>query len=425
MLPPLGLLAVIYRYGVNVPNTDDWSIVALLQRLDTGHLTLSALWAQHFESRVLFSNLLYLGLASASRADLKIDMYVSWLLLAGSCLGVVWLIRRQTGLGWWWFLPAFLVLFSLDQYAPVLSAFQLCLYLALPCLVVMVGALLAANRRPGLLVLAVLAAVVGSYSTSQGLALWPVGLLLLVCTGQPVRRAVVWVVATALTVAVYLEGYSAAATGGSAGWIAAHPGAAGGFYLELMGGIVPRSGHVGVSGAEQAALGFALSVASLILIGLAVRRRGRAPWLLVPTSLVAFSVAVGLLTTSGRAQFGVGYALTPRYGLFSLWDLVGVWLGLALLWRALGPRWVKAGLTLVALVVALQVALSLHEGVVGARHLHATRETAASVVRDYGTASSAEVTHYVFGQVHEFRQLAAFLQRRRLSVFAPGPAPSA
>ncbi len=420
LLPPLALLALIRQYGVNVPVTDDWSVVRLLARLDHGHLTLASLWAQHFESRVFFPNLALVGLASASRADMKLDMYVSWCLLAAAGLGLAALLRREVGLSWWWLLPVSLLLFSLQQYRPALTAFILALYVVFPCLVGMAWALLWARRKPRALLLALLLAVVASYSSAQGLALWPAGLVLLVCSGQPVRRATLWVVVAAATVVVYLQGYSSASTGANLASLAAHPVRAVKFLLELLGGIVPRSSHLGVGSAEQVALGAVLLVASLALIGLALRRRARPAGLALAATLVAFAVAVALLTTSGRAQFGAGFALVPRYGMFSLWDLAGIWLGLAVLWRAggAGAAWAKAALILAALLVAVQVPLSLHAGVVGGRELRETRQTAVQVVRDYRQASPAQVTEYVFGHVEEFRDRSAFLARERLSVFA-------
>ncbi|MGH7706029.1 MAG: hypothetical protein ACRENY_09200 [Candidatus Dormibacteria bacterium] len=416
-LPPLALLALIRVDGVNVPNTDDWYLISLLQRLDHGHLSLAALWAQHFEGRLIVSDSVMLGLAVVTRVDLKLAMYAGWVLLTLACLGLALLLRRHSRLGWWWLLPISLLLFSLQQYGVVLAAFLLSAYLVLPCLVAMIWALLRARRSRGFYLLAVALSLIATYSISQGLAFWPAGLALLVVSGQSVRRALIWVGCAIVAVAIYAQGYTFQGSGGNLGWIASHPGGALTFFLEFLGGLVPRSSRIGWAGTEQAALGLLVLLAGLAVVALAVWHRERLEELWVPATLICFGLAVGLLTTSGRAQFGVGYALEPRYDLFALWVLAGVWAALAVLWRRSGATWAGGALVLAGLVCAFQVVLSFHAGLDSGRQLRHDREVAVGVVRDYRTASPEEVQRYVFGHVDEFRQRAGFLEQHRLSVF--------
>ena len=55
-VPALYLVFVIH-FWMNALYADEWSVVPLLNAALHGHLSLSALWAQHNENRMLFSQL--------------------------------------------------------------------------------------------------------------------------------------------------------------------------------------------------------------------------------------------------------------------------------------------------------------------------------------------------------------------------------
>ena len=182
-------LAVLYvtfvaAYGVNGLWFDDWGFVSLVHAAQTGHLSLGLLWAQHNENRMAFPYLVMLAIALPTHYDTKVVMILDAVLFVGT-FGV-WLAivssycqRRVT-------LPLVavcgVVWFSLADWQNALWGFQLAWYLILGALMLML--LLLLNRSPdrsgpGRFVGAVVVAVVASYSSAQGLLLWPVGLICL------------------------------------------------------------------------------------------------------------------------------------------------------------------------------------------------------------------------------------------------------
>ena len=102
--------------------------------------------------------------------------------------------------------------FSVADVQNALWSFQLAWYLVLFFFVAMCGFLLGRRRSPGsFLALAVLAAVLASLTEVQGFAVWAVGLVCLLWETPWSRRTAydvaVWVGATALTTAIYLNGF--------------------------------------------------------------------------------------------------------------------------------------------------------------------------------------------------------------------------
>lgn len=416
-VPPAILLYLIWLDGVNVPYADDWHLAGLLQALARGRLTFGALWAQHLENRMFFSNLAMIAIARATHFDTKVAMYASWavLTLSFAVLAIVW--RRTTGLGWAWLLPPSALLFSLLQYRPILHGFDLSIFLVLLCLAA-IAWLLTVNHASVRFFLAIGVGLVGTYCAVQGLALWPAGLVLLVATGQRPRRVAVWLGAGVIATAVYLFDFTTTGTGADFGFMAGHPTEALRFLLELTGATVPLTSRLDIGASTLQLLGGLLLVVALLLLAIGVRHRAAHPELALPLTLIAFALVVNLLATAGRSQFGPGYALEPRYDIFSLWLLAGVWLALATLRPSNLPRLRAWALGLTAALVVAQMGLSLHSGFSSGHELRLERTRATALVANFRQAPAAEVEVYVYGDVPAFRTLARFLQRDHLSIFA-------
>ena len=65
----VALLALVARFGSNVPSWDEWDLVPAL----TGNQPVSAewLWSQHNEHRVPLPRLVLLGLDAVGRPDFR------------------------------------------------------------------------------------------------------------------------------------------------------------------------------------------------------------------------------------------------------------------------------------------------------------------------------------------------------------------
>lgn len=320
------VFVAIHEYGRNILYGDQWMDVALVHRAHTGTLTWGALWAQHNENRILFPNLVVLALASTTHLQVLVEDYLSGVALCGAtALVVLAHHRRSPDTPWIVYTPVVLVLLSGSVVSQTMFGFNFSWFLVLLAL----AAAVYLADRPLLTRLAlagaVAAAVVGSYSSLQGLIIWPAVLVLLWQRRRSPRVLGTWVGCAVVTTAFYLYGFDRSAAG-------AHgtAGGAWGFFVVELGNVF---GTV-LSHGSAFACGIAvlvLAVAALV-VGRHRDSSGGAP---VGVALVVFGLVFAASAGVGRASLGVADAL--RYSEFVLTAWVGAYLvlvsGLALGWR--------------------------------------------------------------------------------------------
>jgi len=418
----LGLVAIaylsfVYYFGVNVPFQDEWAVVILYRSAVHGQLSLTQLWTQHNENRMLFPNLLMLGLDYLSHFDTKVEMYGSVLMLIVAVALIAVVYRRTTAISPMWFVPAGLVLFGWTQYAVALQGFAIALYLILLCLSVALVALAASRRRPALFVVAIAAATVASYSSTQGLAIWAAGLIFLLARGYPRSRCWWWLASAACISGIYWIGFVWSDTGGGVRWAVANPAPTLHYIYLLVGSVIPASHALGIGASAQAAVGAVLLLLSLGTFGYWLWRRNAGEWLAVPLALIAFGVLVDFLITIGRAHLGIQTATSSRYTLFNLWLFAGVWLGVAALARRSQLPGTRVVMILLACLTVGQVLGSFHSGLIEGRVTKSQREQAVALVRNYASAPEDQVIPLVYQLYPGFKPLAGFLAHQHLSVF--------
>lgn len=410
----------VHSDAVNVPFDDEWHMVTLLASVHRGQLSLNMLWAQHNENRMLFACLLLLVLELNSRFNTTVEMYVSATLLLAGVAGI-WLMHRRTGSGGpWMMVPAALVLLSLAQFTVSLQGFAIAIYMVIAGFVVAVWLLEGSAKTGWLLGLAVLAAVVASYSSIQGLAIWPAGIAFLVIRGRSRREVLIWTGAGLVTSAVYLVGFDWSSVGGG-GFRAAisHPVTSLRYLALLVGSVVPHSSVLHLDQASLSALGIVVLLA-VAGVYLAYWRMRPAPEMGLALAMITLGLVVDIVNTVGRAGEGVGYASSGRYVVFNLWLLGGLWLSAGCIWNHLRRRRASPSFALVGvgILVALQIILSLHAGLIQGHELHGQRQVAVRLVDRYHQASPALVHADVYPSYREFRHLAMVLRELHLSVFA-------
>jgi Bacterial Ig domain len=320
-LPALLYLWVIHHYGVNVVYGDQWADVKLIGQSYSGSLHLSALWAQHTDNRIFFPNLIVLALSRTTRFNVVAEEYLSASMLMAATALFIWAHKRRTpSRHLIWYCPVAFLMLSLAQSGNTLWGFQMAWYLVL---LMLATSLFLLDREPlGSVAFggAVVAAVVGSFSSLEGLIIWPSGLALLYLRRRPARELGVWAGAGVVTGVVYFLGFNFNATQSPTGGVLHHPVAGLLYFLKTLGDLSANPSP----GAAEALFG-------AVVLGLGAwvlwtyrspRKTGGGP---LGAVLVVYGFLFALMVTIGRTGSPLGDA-EARYTVFAVLALVGTYL---------------------------------------------------------------------------------------------------
>lgn len=323
-LVPFIILAVeVVRYSVDVPFWDQWNFVPLLGKSYEEGITLSDLWSQHNEHRLLFPRLIMLGLAHASRYNIAWEL-ASILLLAATGLS---LIRRQlartareSGLSALsWAAPAIsLLIFTLGQAENWLWGWQIQIFLNVVAVIAGLGLLGGGAFEWKKLWAAAGLGILATYSFANGLIFWPLGFLALLLNRRGGKRpkapaVSAWAV---LSVAVFISYFFSFRYDSPSGMPLAHflgrPGEFVLYVLKYLGRpVINYEGYALAAGLAGLVLFGAFSL--FVLKNRSGKGRAFLPFLLFGL----YSIGCGLLTGVGRIGFGSAQAMSGRYVPFS------------------------------------------------------------------------------------------------------------
>ncbi|MGH9919157.1 MAG: hypothetical protein ACRD6W_09855, partial [Nitrososphaerales archaeon] len=240
-VPLCAYIWLLAHYSVNTIYADQWSDVRLVGLAHSGHLSLSALWAQHNENRIFFPNLIMLFLAYTTNLNLLVEMYLGAAMLVAS-VGFFVLAhkRRSPGRNWIYYCPVAILMLSFVQFQNTLWGFQMAWYFVLLCLSVSLYFLDGESLSWQMFSVAIIAAVVGSFSSLQGLLIWPAGLVLLYHRRRHGVHVLTWIGFAAATAALYFYNMAFNPANGFAyrGYALHHPIMALKFFVYMLGAMV-------------------------------------------------------------------------------------------------------------------------------------------------------------------------------------------
>jgi hypothetical protein len=425
-LAGVAYLWFVHHFGVSVVRTDEWTLVPMVGAMHAGQLTLGMLWSQHQENRMLVPNLIQILLARATHFDMRAPMYLGAALLILTLVVLVAFYRGMGRWAYWAMVPVAVLLLSWVQVWNALFGFQMAWYLVLLCLAVVIACL----ARPGYVpyALALAAALVASYSSLQGLFLWPCGLAMLLWWPSAGRRATGWVGAGIVATTIYFYQYNFN-TGGAPllSYVLDHHRAAVKYLLITIGTVMPGLRSAATAASPQGSLA-ATGVAGALILGLALVALVAIVWLGRPDpylrgafALIVFGLLFDLAVDLGRAFSGANQLFVLwRYPTYNLVMLAGVWLVAVRLWQRLGPsrlpvlRLVTGGL--LALLV-VQAGLAYHFGAAEAATTASQSRTARDVLANFRTAPPTLENQYLVLDWPEVQSWAPILVRLQDNVF--------
>jgi hypothetical protein len=210
------------------------------------------------------------------------------------------------------------------QNSDTLWGFQMAWYLVMMSLAVALFLL----DRPTItwiaLIGALVAGVVGSYSSMEGLLIWPTGLALLYLRTRPKTMLLTWFAIAVVTTIVYFHRFNFALDGSKSSYALHHPTAALEFFFFAIGNVLGVQAGTGIDVGYL--MGFMLSLVALYVVVAYGVRRSDANGSPLGVALVWFGLLFAGLITLGRSSYGL--ALGSRYAPFDDLILVGCYLAL-------------------------------------------------------------------------------------------------
>jgi hypothetical protein len=433
LLPIGAYFWLIHQYAVNVVYADQFSDVALLDHWYRGTLGLSNLWASHGDHRILFPNLIVIALGQFTHLNVVSEEYLSGaMLVIATGLLVSTHRRRAPSTPPISYTPLTLLLFSFVQYQNTLWGFQMAWYLITLALALALFLL----DRPALtgwvFVAAIATTVVGSFSSLQGLLIWPVGLLVLCVHRRPRRFLLIWIACALITAALYFHHLNPSEYSNQT-YVFTHPIEAFKYFLFLIGSVL----GVELTNSPWPVILFGVIV-MLIAIVLVVRYpwRGEHRSSPIGLALICYGVLFAATVTQGRAWFALW--APSRYSTCGLLILGGCylvaldrpppWDRLAIGATAAGDRperrsviantvlWVG-----LAVVICLQVIFGTGHGLASAKSWSEAQKEVADITVNVDEASNILVqSELLRGSPLVSRQLVHAMRLHRMSLFATG-----
>ena len=448
-IPIVGYFFLLSQYSVNVIVGDQWDDITVIRDSYLHGIDWNSLWALHNENRLLFPNLIVIVLAHTVHFNIQVEEYLGAVMLLAATALVIWAHKRRSpSTPWLYYCPVVFLTFSVVQWQNTLWGFQMAWYLVLLCF----AASLVLLDRPTLswwaFGVAIVVGVIGSFSSLQGLIIWPVGLLLLYHRRRAWSWAVVWIVAGASSIFLYFHNFSnAAGEFPNVAW--QNPLLSTKFYLALIGDITGV--NVSNKSPNDAVIVFGLVVvivAVLTILICGIRRDERSGGV-VGVALTCFGLLFAATVTQGRVIYGYDSAGQSRYTTFDLLVLVGVYLTLLgrspfrsrATYPSIGSRGAEAasvparfvcgayrwmgttGLTIVGWFVAgsivVQIVFGLYCGLPGAKSNYEYKAEGAKVLQNFDQRSDSEVQYYlyIFESASWIRMQARFAEAHHLSLF--------
>jgi hypothetical protein len=205
----LGTLALILANGVNVPFADEWWYSAMVQKVRLGEATIGMFWSPNNEHRMFIPKVEFSVLALLTHWNSKTMMVFQWVVMvvAGALLFVEFrkIYPPPRPLLWMGTVIAALALFFGGvQHENWLWAFQFAFFFIQTCVIVSIFAISSWTGPFWLrVVIASLFASAASFSSAQGLLIWPALVLATILTGESKDRKIIGTIfLIALTVLV-------------------------------------------------------------------------------------------------------------------------------------------------------------------------------------------------------------------------------
>jgi len=423
LLPAVFAWLYVRAFGVSVVFGDAWSIARFFDWWSSGTLHITDLLRPHNEHRMFFPKGVELLVGSITEYDNVVEMYLILACFLATLIILLLAFRNTTRPWLLLFVPVSFLIFSFRQYENMLFGFQINFaFTQLFGVLALFLLYLSGHRR--FKKLAFLAALgsgtVASFSTAQGLFVWPAGLLQLFIGSLEKRTKRVMIAIWSLVGLGEWVGYFIDYEFKDSSSLLDtfyHPLVGAQYFLNLLGSSLFWWQDLAFVGG--------LLLACLALVSLVLSyREGRLGEYSFWISLLLYSLFMLAAITVGRSgKFEIFQAMAPRYTTFSILAVVSVY---AMLAKMVFER--RSNLNTILLValsglVLVSASISYSRGIKEGNKERVSREKAAFVLSTYESQPDEALTESLNPHARVVRERAPVLQRLGYNVFSESQAP--
>jgi hypothetical protein len=406
-------------------SADDWEIVPFYVKMKAHDLTFADLFAQHNEHRIFFLNLIYLGIGYISNFNVVAPMWFSFTMILLLDFIILRHIATRSGVSdkkkyFFATLTSFLI-FSLTQYENLLWGFQIGFIMVLFFSVLscyFLSRMVDAARKTArniYFAVALLAAVVDSFSSSQGLITWLTGLAVLFMMFRKKTFSspyfIVWTLTAIATWAAYFHDYVKPEHHPSLAYLFEHPDTFLNYFFSITGNAISGNFKTGAT-----AIGLILLLFLLIACVKIWKSKQVQPFIF-PLALAVNSLFILGSIAVGRAGLGVAQSLASRYTSFSVYLVVAI----ALLWMELNAAGksktlIKNMAKLFVVVILISIPLTMAEGFQNGKRIKTDR-TYSAYVLETADMQPDQFLQRLYPWPDSVRTRQTYLRQQRLNVF--------
>lgn len=320
------ILLIIYvlTFTPNIPIADQWSFVHIIKQPN-----LHNLWERVSEHRVFFPNIISVALAHLSRWNIKFETMASLLFFSALILLIFQSFAKKISDG---NAKLFFFFALLTQYSPIhhenilfsFSAYLFCLFFVF--LAISNSYYFGSNLRSLIIVLSSL--VIASFSFITGLLGWIACLPgIFLAYKKKISNKIAYATVGALTFALYFSENILTNKNSSAAFsdifnVIKY------FFIYFGANFIPtyKVGHfLPILLLISGVWGFVFFVLGIILVIKTIRFKIEETF--IPYSMILFSFLVAIITSIGRVNFGMEFALLSRYHIYQMFYFIGfIWL---------------------------------------------------------------------------------------------------
>ncbi len=315
VLPAVLVFYYICKFGLTVPYYDQWELVPQIEKMYHHSLTLSDIWRQHNEHRLLFPKSLMFFLAWLSNWNLFYELCANLVIAALTFLFLLSILRGTSKTVPFWLKMYFsLMVFSMFQWENWSWGWQIQIFLSVLGSVIAIWAVNKWQGKTVGLVVTIAGAVLSSYSFNTGLVTWPAVLVVMLLRKEWRRKHIVILLAACIaTVLLYYYNYTKCPSYSFLFFFLGHPFLYARYVLTYLGASLGLTYYFAPITA----------VIILALISLAIvniwrfdkqKLRELAPWL----AFALYACMAAGVTGVGRTANGWPQAFVSRYTTFSL-----------------------------------------------------------------------------------------------------------